>query len=232
MLASLAEELPRFLTYYNTRFLLQGLLMTLLLSAVGVLAGSLVGGALALARVGTRARWLPVRLGAVAYVEAVRRIPFLVTLMLVLFGVRFLGLDLNVVLVSLVAVVMISAAYLAEIVRAGIESVHKNQWDAAASLNLTTGATLRLVVLPQAWRVILPPTFAFFLGLIKDTALASQISVLELTYAGKLLRTKGFSGTLVYGAVLALYFALSYPLARLGAHLETRLAPARARRRH
>jgi len=229
---SLAEELPRFFTYYNSVFLLQGLLMTLLLSLVGVLGGTLIGGALALLRIGTRPRWLQVRLGAVAYVEAVRRIPFLVTLMLVFFGFRFLGLNLNAVLVCVVAVVLISGAYLAEIVRAGIQSVHRNQWDAAASMNLTTGAALWYVVLPQAWRVILPPTFVFFLGLIKDTALASQISVLELTYAGKLLRTKGFSGTLVYSAVLALYFALSYPLARLGARLEARLAPARSRRRH
>ena len=232
MLESLAEELPRFFTYYNALFLLQGLLMTLLLSAVGVTGGTLIGSALALLRLGTRPLWLPVRLGAIAYVETVRRIPFLVTLMLVFFGFRFLGLNLNVVLVCVVAVVAISAAYLAEIVRAGIQSIHRNQWDAAASMNLTTAATLRHVVLPQAWRVIVPPTFVFFLGLIKDTALASQISALELTYAGKLLRTKGFSGTLVYGAILALYFALSYPLARLGARLEAWLAAARSRRRH
>jgi polar amino acid transport system permease protein len=232
MLESLVEELPRFFTYYNVLFLLQGLLMTLLLSAVGVTGGTLIGSALALLRLGTRPLWLPVRLGAIAYVETVRRIPFLVTLMLVFFGFRFLGLNLNVVLVCVVAVVAISAAYLAEIARAGIQSIHRNQWDAAASMNLTTAATLRHVVLPQAWRVIVPPAFVFFLGLIKDTALASQISVLELTYAGKLLRTKGFSGTLVYGAILALYFALSYPLARLGARLETWLAAARSRRRH
>jgi polar amino acid transport system permease protein len=194
--------------------------------------GSLLGGSLALTRVGTGWWWQPARLGATAYVEAVRRIPFLVTLMLVFFGFRFLRLDLGAVLVCVVAVVLISAAYLAEIVRAGIESVHRNQWDAAASMNLTTAATLRHVVLPQAWRVILPPTFVFFLGLIKDTALASQISVLELTYAGKLLRTRGFTGPLVYGTVLVLYFALSYPLARLGARLEARLAAARAGRRH
>jgi polar amino acid transport system permease protein len=232
MLESLADELPRFLTYYNGLLLLQGALLTLLLSVAGVVGGSLLGGSLALARVGKSRWWLPARLGAMAYVETVRRIPFLVTLMLVFFGFRFLRLDLGAVLVCVVAVVLISAAYLAEIVRAGIESVHRNQWDAAASMNLTTAATLRHVVLPQAWRVILPPTFVFFLGLIKDTALASQISVLELTYAGKLLRTRGFSGTVVYGTVLALYFALSYPLARLGAHLESRLAAARAGRRH
>jgi polar amino acid transport system permease protein len=232
MLESLADELPRFLTYYNGLLLLQGLLLTLLLSVAGVVGGSLLGGSLALTRVATSRWWLPARMAAIAYVEAVRRIPFLVTLMLVFFGFRFLGLDLSSVLVCVVAVVLISAAYLAEIVRAGIQSVHRNQWDAAASMNLTTSATLRHVVLPQAWRVILPPTFVFFLGLVKDTALASQISVLELTYAGKLLRTRGFTGTLVYGTVLALYFALSYPLARLGARLEARLAAARARRRH
>jgi polar amino acid transport system permease protein len=232
MLDSLADELPRFLTYYNGLLLLQGLLLTLLLSVAGVVGGSLVGGSLALTRIGATWWWLPARLGALAYVETVRRIPFLVTLMLVFFGFRFLRLDLNAVLVCVVAVVLISAAYLAEIVRAGIQSVHKNQWDAAASMNLTTAGTLRHVVLPQAWRVIVPPTFAYFLGLIKDTALASQISVLELTYAGKLLRTKGFSGTVVYGAVIVLYFALSYPLARLGARLEAWLAAARHRRCH
>lgn len=231
MLASLLEEIPQFLAYYNSLLLLQGLALTVMLSVAGVLGGGLLGGTLALMRIGSRPRWLPVRLGALVYVETIRRIPFLVTLMLVFFGFRFLRLNLNAVLVCVVAVVMISAAYLAEIVRAGIQSVHRNQWDAALSMNLSTAATLRHVVLPQAWRVILPPTFAYFLGLIKDTALASQISVLELTYAGKLLRTKGFSGALVYGSVLLLYFALSYPLARSGARLEARLAAARSRRR-
>jgi polar amino acid transport system permease protein len=232
MLDSLRDEIPRFFTYYNAVFLLQGLAMTLLLSVAGVAAGSVLGGALALCRVGSGAWWWPLRALSVAYVETVRRIPFLVTLMLLFFGFRFLRLDLGAASVSLVAVVVISAAYLAEIVRAGIQSVHRNQWDAAASMNLGTGATLRLVVLPQAWRVIVPPTFAYFLGLIKDTALASQLSVLELTYAGKLLRTKGFSGALVYGTILVLYFALSYPLARAGARVERRLAAARAGRRH
>lgn len=231
MLESLLEEIPRFFTHYNGLFLLQGALTTLLLSAAGVLGGGMIGGALALMRLGARPLWLPLRLGAIVYVEVLRRIPFLVTLMLVFFGFRFLRLDLNALLVSVVAVVLISAAYLAEIVRAGIQSVHRNQWDAALTMNLSTAATLRYVVLPQASRVIVPPTFAFFLGLIKDTALASQISVLELTYAGKLLRTKGFSGTVVYGTVLLLYFALSYPLARCGGGLEVWLAAHRSRRR-
>jgi polar amino acid transport system permease protein len=228
--ASLLDELPRFLTYYNGRLLLQGLLTTLLLSLVGVVGGVVLGGGLALARVTEGGLLRPLRLLAVVYAETLRRLPFLVTLMLVFFGFRFLRVDLDAFLVSVVAVVLISAAYLGETVRAGIQAVHRNQWDAARSMNMGPLTTLRHVVLPQAWRVIVPPTFAYFLGLIKDTALASQLSVLELTYAGKLLRTKGFSGALTYGTILGLYFALSYPLARLGSALELRLAAARAGR--
>ncbi len=232
MLTSLIREVPLFFTYYNCLFLLQGLVATFLLSISGVAGGTVVGGGLAFLRLGGSVPLLPARLAAVLYVETFRRIPFLVTLLLVFFGFRFLHLDLNAFLVSAVAVAMISSSYLAEIIRAGIEAVHKTQWDAAVTMNMTRVQTLRHVVLPQAWRVILPPTFGYFLGLIKDTALASQISVLELTYAGKLLRTKGFSGALVYGTVLVLYFALSYPLARLGARMETSLAAPRHRRRH
>jgi len=94
-------------------------------------------------------------------------------------------------------------------------------------MNFSLIETVRYIVLPQAWRVILPPAFAFFVMFIKDTALASQIGVIELTYAGKVLNNKGFSAALVFGTLLLLYFFISYPLARLGAHLEARLAGAR-----
>jgi polar amino acid transport system permease protein len=86
---------------------------------------------------------------------------------------------------------------------------------------------LVLVVLPQAWPLILPPIFGYFVLFIKDTALASQAGVLELTAAGRILNTKGFPAFLVFGTVLLLYFALSYPLARLGAELEARLGASR-----
>ena len=88
------------------------------------------------------------------------------------------------------------------------------------------------MALPQAWSLILPPVFGYFVLFIKDTALASQIGVLELTDAGKILNTKGFSSFLVYGTVLVLYFMVSYPLARLGSHLEGRLGASRHPRAH
>jgi polar amino acid transport system permease protein len=80
--------------------------------------------------------------------------------------------------------------------------------------------------MPQAWRVILPPTFGFFVMFIKDTALASQIGVMELTSAGKVLGNKGLPAAWVYGTILLLYFLLSYPLSRLGKRLERGIAAA------
>jgi polar amino acid transport system permease protein len=107
--------------------------------------------------------------------------------------------------------------------------VHHNQWDAAAAMNFSLWQTLWHVVMRQAWKVVLPPAFSFFILFIKDTALASQIGVLELTYAAKVLNNKGFSAALVFGSVLVLYFALSYPLTRLGVWMEARLATRRHR---
>ena len=97
-------------------------------------------------------------------------------------------------------------------------------------MNFGLLTSVRYVVLPQAWRVILPPAFGFFVLFIKDTALASQIGVIELTFAAKVLNNKGFSAALVFGTILVVYFAISYPLARVGAQLEARLAPSRHRR--
>ncbi|MCP4382137.1 MAG: amino acid ABC transporter permease [Hyphomicrobiales bacterium] len=229
MLDRIIEEAPRFFTYYNLIFLGGALLTTFLLTAIGCVLGFLFGFLMAVAR-GT-AGWLlfPVRALAFLITESFRRVPFLVTLFLVFYSFRGVGLGLSIFWVALVAVVVIAASFIAEIIRAGLESVHRNQWDAAEAMNMSTAQTLRYVILPQAWKVILPPAFSFFILFIKDTALASQIGVVELTFAGKVLNNRGFSAALVFGTVLVLYFILSYPMTRFGAWLETRLATSRHR---
>jgi polar amino acid transport system permease protein len=224
MLTRVVSELPEFFGYYNVIFLAKAALATFALSAIGSITGVLAGLAMTVTRL-TRSRWLvPLRWLAVLVTELFRRIPFLVTLMLVFFAFQLSGFDLPLMGVALIAIFLIASAYLAEIIRAGFESVHPNQWDAAAAMNFSMLETIRYVIVPQAWRVILPPAFGFFILFIKDTALASQIGVIELTYAGKVLNNKGFSAALVFGTLLALYFLISYPLARLGARLEARLA--------
>ena len=91
-------------------------------------------------------------------------------------------------------------------------------------MNFTRLQTLYYVVFPQSWKVILPPAFAFIVMFIKDTALASQVGVIELTAVGKYFNNVGYSAILSYGTVLAFYFVLSYPMTRLGWWMEKKLA--------
>ncbi|WP_440534223.1 amino acid ABC transporter permease [Variovorax sp. YR566] len=229
MLDQILQELPRFFSYYNLLFFAKALGVTFALSAIGCVVGFSLGFLLAAVRLDTRPAGRPLRVASTVFIELFRRIPFLVTLMLVFFIFQGLNADLAMFTVALISVCLIATAFIAEIVRSGLESVHRNQWDAAAAMNFSYVQTLRLVIVPQAWKIILPPVFGFFVLFIKDTALASQIGVVELAFAGKTMNNKGFSATLVYGTVLALYFMLSYPLARFGKHLEKKLAPTRNR---
>ena len=223
------NEAPKFFGYFNVLFLLQALAATFLLSLAGCVLGFGFGFLLAVTR-RTTGRWLaPLRWLMIVFTEAFRRIPFLVTLMLVFFAFQALRLDTSMFTVALFSVCVIATAFIAEIVRGGLDSVHHNQWDAAAAMNFSYLETLRYVIVPQAWKVMLPPAFSFFVLFIKDTALASQIGVVELTFAGKVLANKGFPAALTFGTILVLYFLLSWPLARFGRWMEVKLAPARTR---
>jgi polar amino acid transport system permease protein len=228
-MGSFISELGNLLTYYNIVFLLQGAVTTIALSAFGCILGGLFGTALAVARLTTTRLTWPLRALALIFTEFFRRVPFLVTLMLCFFVFQFSGLDVSTLTVGCVTVVLIGTAFLAEIVRAGLQSVHPNQWHAAEAMNFSLLQTIRYVVLPQAWTVILPPAFGFFILFIKDSALASQIGVVELTYVGKVFNNRGFSAGLSFGVILIAYFMLSYPLSRLGAKLEKKLGTSRTR---
>jgi polar amino acid transport system permease protein len=230
MLSQIIEEWPRFASYYNLLFIAKAALTTLALSALGCIIGSLLGLSLAVTRLTHGSGLLPLRLIAIAFTELFRRVPFLVTLMLCFFAFQATGTDVPLFVVAAVTVTLIAAAFLGEIIRGGLNAVHRNQWEAAAAMNFSLMETIRYVALPQAWRIILPPAFGFFVMFIKDTALASQIGVVELTFVGKVLNNKGFSAALSFGAILLIYFAISYPLARFGARLEARLASSRHRR--
>ena len=173
MLDRIIEEAPRFFTYYNLIFLGQAAMTTLALTAVGCLGGFFFGFMMAAVRQTRSGLAWPLRALAFLVTELFRRIPFLVTLFIFFYTFEVLDLNLSVFWVATTAVVVIAAAFIAEIVRAGFESVHQNQWDAAAAMNFSLPMTLRYVVLPQAWKVILPPAFSFFILFIKDTALAS-----------------------------------------------------------
>jgi polar amino acid transport system permease protein len=222
MIERILNEIPRFFEYYSLIFLLKAMGTTLLMTLMGVGLGFLLGFLIVYLRQTPGMFWLPVRFLAITYVEVFRRIPFLVILYLVLFFIQAISPNASLFTIATIGICMLSIAYTSEIIRAGFESVPIQQVEAAAAMNFSRWKILLNVIMPQSWPVVLPPAFAFMVSFIKDTALVSQIGVVELTFAGKVMNNRGYSALLVYGTILMLYFILSYPLTRLGAYLENR----------
>ncbi|MGX1098627.1 amino acid ABC transporter permease [Amorphus sp. MBR-141] len=224
------SQIPRFFSATNVGFLLEAMGTTLAMTFIGCLIGFAIAFLLVYLRQ-TPGLWaIPLRIIATTYVEIFRRIPFLVVIYLVLFFIQAFVNDASLFSIAVIAICIYAAAYTAEIIRGGIESVPRQQIEAARVMNLSRMQTMRMVVLPQAMPVIVPPAIAFMVAFIKDTALVSQIGVFELTFRGKELNNQGYSGILVFGTIAFLYFVMSYPLTRLGQYLERRFASSRNQR--
>ncbi|MDH3840428.1 MAG: amino acid ABC transporter permease [Chromatiales bacterium] len=224
MFARLIEEAPMFFNYHNFVFIMEAMGRTLAMTVVGCSVGFFFGLLIAVLRQSSLPLLLPLRVLAIAFVETFRRIPFLVILFIVLFVIEPLLPGTSLFGIATVSICLLSTAFLSEIIRSGLESVPRQQIESARTLNFSSLQMLFTVVLPQSWRVIVPPATAFIVMFIKDTSLASQLGVIELTFAGKMLVNRGASPILGYGVILMCYFALSYPLSRLSAYLERRLA--------
>lgn len=230
MLERLLNELPRFFSPGNVALLLGAMGTTLALTLIGCILGFVLAFLLVYLRQ-TPGWWaLPLRLLAIFYVEIFRRIPFLVVTYLVLFLIAAFVKNASLFTIAVVAICIYSTAYTADIIRGGFESVARQQIEAATAMNFSRWQTLTKVIMPQSWPVIIPPAIAFMVSFIKDTSLVSQVGVFELTFRGKELNNMGFSGILVFGTIAILYFVMSYPLTRLGAWLEHRLAASRHHR--
>jgi len=229
--------------------LLQGLLATLKLSLWGALLGILFGCTAALLRLGQVRflRWL-----AATYVAVMRNTPPLVLLFLFYFFVSSQVIPLgpmedalrtapewvqslfSVLLApvgmlhnfisAIIALGAYEGAYIAEIVRGGISSVPKGQWEASSSLGMKRGLQLRLVILPQALRVITPPLVGQLISTIKDSAIVSAISVRELTFQGQELMASTYMTFEVWIMVALLYLCLTLACSVLGRWLERRIA--------
>lgn len=224
----LANEAPRFFTWWNMLFLGQALLNTLVASVIGCALGYALGVLLATLRLPQVMPFAPMRTAAILWVEIFRRIPFLVLLLLVFFLGQALRLEAPLWAVAITAVAIRMSALAAENVRAGYDSVRPQQWEAALTMNLPALTALRRVVLPQSWRVILPPSIVHVLSMVKETSLVSQIGFIEITFAAKMLTQRGFSAIITYGTALILYFCVSWALASLARAAERRLTTRRA----
>jgi polar amino acid transport system permease protein len=216
-------EAPRFFTWWNIRFLLQAVGNTLVASVLGCGIGYALGFVLAALRLPQLVPFAPLRALCILWVETFRRIPFLVLLLLVFFLSQFAKLEAPLWVIAVTAVALRMSSLAAENIRAGFETVRPTQWEAAQTMNLPGLTTLRRIVLPQSWRVILPPSIVHVLSMVKETSLVSQIGFIEITFAAKMLTQRGFSALITYGTALILYFCISWVLASLGRWLERRL---------
>lgn len=200
--------------------LLRGAGVTIYLSVV-CLACSTVIGLVAGITAATGGRAL--RALTAAYVYTVRGVPLLVQLFFVYFTLPFLGLYLPGEVAAIVGISLYGGAFISEIVRGAIRSVPRGQIDAAKALGYTTRVVMWRVALPQALRYVLPPYVSNCAAVIKATALASIVSVWELTLAGKEIAQRTLETLPIAADVLLIYFVLCYPLAHVAKHLERRL---------
>ena len=213
--------------------LLQGALITLELTTFSVLLGLIGGTLVGLARLSAQA---PVRWLARAYVDFFRGTPLLVQIFMIYFGipalVQELGLSFtfNRLAAAVLALSLNSAAYIAEIVRAGVQSIEPGQVEAAQSLGLWPGQTLRYIVFPQAFRRMLPPLGNEFITLLKDTSLVAVIGFEELFRRGQLIVADNYRAFEVYAAIALIYLTLTLLSSQAFSWLERSMNPAQRSR--
>ncbi len=183
-----------------------GIGVTLQLSAITIGLGFALGIAVAVSLVYARA-WLQVM--ARVYVEVIRNTPLIVQLFLIFFGLPGIGIKLDVMTASVLALTINLGAYTAEIVRAGIESVPKSQIEAGVSLGLTGPQIFRHVVLMPALKNVYPSLSSQFVLMMLATSVVSQISAADLFHAGSIIQSRTFRDFEVYTVISLLYLCLT-----------------------
>ncbi len=197
----------------------QAVVMTIGLGLGAFILGSLLGMAIALLRI-SKLRLF--RTLAFAYVSIFRGTPLLVQILLIYFGLPHYGIVLSPIPSALLALTLFSAAYLSEIFRAGISSVDSGQWEAAESMSLGYWTCLRRIILPQAFRIALPPMGSRLIALIKDTSLASTITVMEMTRVAEQVGAATFRYMEMFLMIGAIYWVINQVLTILQTWLEGR----------
>jgi His/Glu/Gln/Arg/opine family amino acid ABC transporter permease subunit len=204
--------------------LLLGALTTAEVTAGAFVLATLIGLVLAMLQ---RLHWPLLRLAIALYVDVLRAVPVLTQLFIIYFGLTEIGIRLAPMPAAIIGFGINGGAYLTEVFRAGIESIHQGQMEAAQMLGMTRLYALRIVILPQAVRVVLPPLGNFAIGLLKDTALASAVAAPELMFRARTLVDKTFLATQIFVTAGLIYLAMSLPLGYLTRRAEARLSRGR-----
>jgi polar amino acid transport system permease protein len=201
-------------------YMLMAARWTVLLSIVAIVGGGVLGVVIALGRL---SGFAVVRFIALAYIQFFEATPLLMQLFLVFFGGTLVGVRLDPWTAAVIAFSLNASAFLSDIWHGSVMAVPEAQWEAARSLALSWGKTLRLVIAPQAARIAVAPTIGFVVQLVKTTSLASIIGFIELVRAGQFINNATLQPMLVYGFVGCIFFVLCWPLSKLSQGLEARL---------
>jgi polar amino acid transport system permease protein len=207
-------------------FILEAAKWTIGLSLIAFVGGTIGGLLVALGRTSDSR---VARAAATAFVQVFQGTPLLLQLFLVFFGAPVLGIDVNPWVAAGVALILNTSAFLGEIWRGCIQAIPQGQTEAAHALGLHYVARMRDVVLPQAFKIALPPTVGYMVQVIKGTSLAAIIGFTEVTRAGQIINNATFQPLIVFSLVAGIYFALCWPLSLLAQHMERRQARALAR---
>lgn len=200
--------------------LLEGAKLTVQLTTVSVFFGIILGTLTGIARISRG----PLRFLAAAYIDIIRGTPLLVQTFIIFYGLpSLIGRPIAAYFAAILALSVNSGAYVGEIVRSGIQSIDKGQWEAAAALGLSSVQIMRLVILPQAFRRILPPLGNEFIALLKDSSLVSVIALEELVRKGQIIIGRTFRPFEVWLAVALIFFIMTFTVSRFVHVLEGRM---------
>jgi len=200
--------------------LARGALVTLKFTVFSTLLGLLIGTLMGIFRI---VKNFVLNAIATAYVEVIRGTPLLVQIMIVYYGLPAAGINLPPEIAGILALGINSGAYIAEVIRAGIISVPKGQMEAARSLGMTYVQAMRYVILPQAFRNILPALGNEFIALLKDSSLLSVIAIAELTRTGMQIYAVTFNAWTPLLGVAMFYLMMTLPLSKLVDYVQKRI---------
>ena len=220
------ENLQKLIRYYFNYsvmkdalpFLLKGAVLTIKFSVIAEFFGVIFGLILAIMKT---SKIKVFKYPSIAYIEFFRGTPLLMQIMFSYYALPYIGINLSGFFAGLLALSLNSAAYIAEIFRAGIESIERGQIEASRSLGMNFFQTMRYIVLPQAFRRVTPPLTNDFIILLKDSSLLSVIAVVELLRAAKEIATWKVNPS-AYTAAAFIYLLITLPLSQMVHYLERR----------
>lgn len=209
-------------SWINIRFLLGGLRVTLQVSLLSIVFSFIIGGILGIIRYVK----IPILSRIVGFlIDVIRNLPLLLIIFFTYFGLPNLGIRLNIFWSAVAAMTVFQSAMLAEVIRGGIVAIPKGQMEAARSTGLSYIQAMRLIILPQALKKMIPTIVAQFISLVKDTSLATVIVLPDLTYSARIIYNQNSNAVLpMFFMMTLIYFVICFCLSRLSIRLDQKLS--------